>query len=63
MYEARTSESEFTQQELKNQLRESHNSANELANRVEALLSEKEALKRVRRCHIIISLALIMPHG
>ena len=47
MYETRTNEAEFTQQELKTQLRESHNAANELANRVEALLTEKEGLKRV----------------
>ncbi|EUB56520.1 Kinectin (Kinesin receptor) (CG-1 antigen) [Echinococcus granulosus] len=45
-YEVRTNEADFAQQELKNQLRESHNSASELANRVEALLAEKEALKR-----------------
>ncbi|VDK45438.1 unnamed protein product [Taenia asiatica] len=45
-YEARTNEADFAQQELKNQLRESHNSASELANRVEALLAEKDALKR-----------------
>uniref|UniRef100_A0A0R3X2U8 DUF4201 domain-containing protein n=1 Tax=Hydatigena taeniaeformis TaxID=6205 RepID=A0A0R3X2U8_HYDTA len=45
-YEARTNEADFAQQELKNQLRESHNSASELANRVEVLLAEKEALKR-----------------
>ncbi|CDS36927.1 Kinectin Kinesin receptor CG 1 antigen [Echinococcus multilocularis] len=45
-FEVRTNEADFAQQELKNQLRESHNSASELANRVEALLAEKEALKR-----------------
>lgn len=47
MNDARANESEFAQQELKNQLRDAHNSANELANRVEVLLAEKEALKRV----------------
>lgn len=47
MYDARSNEADFTQQELKTQLREAHNSANELANRVEVLLSEKETLKRV----------------
>lgn len=47
MNDARANESEFTQQELKNQLRDAHSSANELANRIEVLLSEKEALKRV----------------
>uniref|UniRef100_A0A5K3F9G9 FYVE-type domain-containing protein n=2 Tax=Mesocestoides corti TaxID=53468 RepID=A0A5K3F9G9_MESCO len=46
LHEARLAEIDFTQQELKNQLRESHNSAAELANRVEALLAEKETLKR-----------------
>ncbi|VDO07341.1 unnamed protein product [Rodentolepis nana] len=46
MNDARANESEFAQQELKNQLRDAHNSANELANRVEVLLAEKEALKR-----------------
>ncbi|KAL5103692.1 hypothetical protein TcWFU_004342 [Taenia crassiceps] len=46
MCEARTNEADFVHQELRNQLRESHNSASELANRVEALLVEKEALKR-----------------
>ncbi|KAM7538780.1 hypothetical protein Aperf_G00000058367 [Anoplocephala perfoliata] len=46
MYDTRSNEADFTQQELKNQLREAHNSANELANRVEVLLAEKETLKR-----------------
>nr|CDS29968.2 Kinectin (Kinesin receptor) (CG 1 antigen) [Hymenolepis microstoma] len=46
MNDARANESEFAQQELKNQLRDAHNSANELADRVEVLLAEKEALKR-----------------